>query len=382
MKSGRLRKVLASLLMLSMLLSAVPALAAVPAADSVYINGNIYTMDDDNPHATAMAISGDRLVYVGDASGVQAYIGSGTVVNDLRGQTVLPGLIEGHMHVPNLGQSMLMIDAFWKPKDVILQAVKEAAEAAEPGEWIQGRGWMNTVWEDDSFPTKEELDAVAPNNPVSLQRADAHMFWFNSMALEMAGITKDTPNPQGGEILKTEDGEVLGCLTDTAAAIVRGIIPPWSDADLKRASLLAQEQLFSYGFTSALDAGVSVHQLDLYKELYASGELKLRLYPLIMLASTEGPEADYCAPPLPPECCMTTISMWPASRSLATALWAPVPPPCWRSTPTGRATPVSTALPMKRPMRLSNWPMKTAIRLEFTPSATVPTTRCWMYMSA
>ncbi len=293
MKSGRLRKVLASLLMLSMLLSAVPALAAVPAADSVYINGNIYTMDDDNPHATAMAISGDRLVYVGDASGVQAYIGSGTVVNDLRGQTVLPGLIEGHMHVPNLGQSMLMIDAFWKPKDVILQAVKEAAEAAEPGEWIQGRGWMNTVWEDDSFPTKEELDAVAPNNPVSLQRADAHMFWFNSMALEMAGITKDTPNPQGGEILKTEDGEVLGCLTDTAAAIVRGIIPPWSDADLKRASLLAQEQLFSYGFTSALDAGVSVHQLDLYKELYASGELKLRLYPLIMLASTEGPEADY-----------------------------------------------------------------------------------------
>ncbi len=183
-------------------------------------------MDDDNPHATALAVKDGRLLYVGSDEGAAAYTGSNTRVVELDGHTVLPGLIEGHMHVPNLGQSMLMIDAFWKPKEVILEAVRQAAEAAEPGEWIQGRGWMNTVWADGSFPTKEELDAVAPNNPVSLQRADAHMFWFNSMALEMAGVTKDTPNPQGGEILKTEDGELLGCLTDTAAAIVRGIIPP------------------------------------------------------------------------------------------------------------------------------------------------------------
>lgn len=250
-------------------------------------------MDDSNPHATALAISGDKLVYVGDDEGVRAYIGAATDVKDLKGKTVIPGLIEGHMHVPNLGQTMLQIDAFWKPKEVILQSVKEAAEAAQPGEWILGRGWMNTVWEDTSFPTKEELDAVAPNNPVALQRADAHMFWFNSMAIDMAGVTKDTPNPQGGEILKTEDGELLGCMTDTAAAIVRALIPAWTDEQLKQASILAQEQLFSYGFTSALDAGVSVHQLDLYKELYESGDLKLRLYPLIMLSSTEGAEADY-----------------------------------------------------------------------------------------
>lgn len=294
MTGKRFGRVLAIVLALTMLAGMVPAFAAGETAESVYVNGNIYTMDDDNPHATAMAIRGDKLLYVGDKAGAEAYYISGvTKVVDLQGQTVLPGLIEGHMHVPNLGQSMLMIDAFWKPKEVILQAVKEAAEAAQPGEWIQGRGWMNTVWADDSFPTKEELDAVAPNNPVSLQRADAHMFWFNSMALDMAGITKDTPNPQGGEILKTEDGEVLGCLTDTAASIVRSIIPAWTDDQLKQASLLAQEQLFSYGFTSALDAGVSVHQLDLYKELYEDGALKLRLYPLIMLSSTEGAEADY-----------------------------------------------------------------------------------------
>ena len=165
MTGKRFGRVLAIVLALTMLAGMVPAFAAGETAESVYVNGNIYTMDDDNPHATAMAIRGDKLLYVGDKAGAEAYYISGvTKVVDLQ--------------------------------EVILQAVKEAAEAAQPGEWIQGRGWMNTVWADDSFPTKEELDAVAPNNPVSLQRADAHMFWFNSMALDMAGITKDTPNPQ------------------------------------------------------------------------------------------------------------------------------------------------------------------------------------------
>ncbi len=294
MKRKTIGRLLAATLTTAMLAGMAPALAAESqSADSVYRNANIYTVDDANPHATALAVKDGRLVYVGNEEGVDAFIGAGTQVTDLEGRTMLPGLIEGHMHVPNLGQSMLMLDAFWKPKEVILQLVKEAAEAAEPGEWIQGRGWMNTVWADDAFPSKEDLDAVAPNNPVSLQRADAHMFWFNSMALDLAGVTKDTPNPQGGEILKTADGEVLGCMTDNAALIVRNIIPGWTDEQLKQASLLAQEQLFSYGFTSAMDAGVTAHQLDLYKELYEDGELKLRLYPLVMLTSTEGPEADY-----------------------------------------------------------------------------------------
>ena len=145
MTGKRFGRVLAIVLALTMLAGMVPAFAAGETAESVYVNGNIYTMDDDNPHATAMAIRGDKLLYVGDKAGAEAYYISGvTKVVDLQGQTVLPGLIEGHMHVPNLGQSMLMIDAFWKPKEVILQAVKEAAEAAQPGEWIQGRGWMNT----------------------------------------------------------------------------------------------------------------------------------------------------------------------------------------------------------------------------------------------
>lgn len=295
MSGKRFGRAFAMLLAFVMLFSMIPAAAANDEmADSVYRNGNIYTVDDDFSKATAMAIKGDRLIYVGDEAGVEAYIGPGTKVTDLGGKTVIPGLIEGHMHINGLGESLLQIDAFWKPRDVILASVKEAAEKAEPGQWIRGRGWLNTVWEDTSYPTKEELDAVAPNNPVILTRADGHMSWVNSMAFELAGITKDTPDPQGGEYLKTESGELLGCATDTAVAPIRALLPSYTIEQQREALLLAQEQLFSYGLTSAMNAGTSVEGLnELYKYLYESGQLKLRSYILMSLSSTEGEQADY-----------------------------------------------------------------------------------------
>ena len=162
-------------------------------------------------------------------------MGAGTEITDLGGKTVLPGLIEGHMHVSNLGENHLKLDCYFKSKEDILEMVRQAAKEAEPGEWIQGSGWLDTLWDEPGFPSKEELDAVAPNNPVYLLRADNHMGWFNSMALEMAGITKDTPEPQGGQILKTDNGELLGCLTDNAASMVIKVIPTWSaEAQKKR----------------------------------------------------------------------------------------------------------------------------------------------------
>ncbi len=263
---GRLTAMLLALVMLVSLFPTL-ALAAEPVvADSVYRNGNIYTVDEAFSTATALAIKGDRLIYVGDEAGVDAFIGPNTKVTDLGGKTVIPGLIESHMHINGLGESLLIIDAFWKPKDVILEAVKAEAEKAEPGAWIQGRGWMNTVWENTDYPTKEELDAVAPNNPVYLTRADGHMCWVNSKAFELAGITKDTPDPQGGEYLKTEDGELLGCVTDTAMYPISGLIPGFSIEQKREALLLAQEQLFSYGLTSAMNAGTSVEYLNRWPE--------------------------------------------------------------------------------------------------------------------
>lgn len=290
------RKALMVFLVLSLILPVIPVMAAEPAeaADSVYRNGNIYTVDEKQPTATALAVKGDRLVYVGGESGVNAYIGTNTKVIDLKGKTVVPGVAEGHMHIAGLGQSLLMIDAFWKPKDVILAAVKAEAEKAEPGAWIQGRGWMNTIWEDKNYPSKEELDAVAPDNPVILTRADGHMIWVNSKALELAGITKDTPNPQGGEYLKTASGELLGCITDTATDPIESLIPAFTTEEQRKAILLAQDQLFSYGITSAMNAGTGVGELkDVYRYLYENGKLKLRIYALMSLPSTEGEQAAY-----------------------------------------------------------------------------------------
>lgn len=165
MSRKRFGRILAMLLTLTMLLSMLPAMAAgTQAADSVYRNGNIYTVDEDFSKATALAIQGDRLVYVGDEAGVEAYIGANTKVVDLGGKTVIPGLIEGHMHINGLGEDMLVIDAFWKPKDVILAAVKAEAEKGPARRVDPGRGWLNT---DVETPTTHQggPGRVAPKQP-------------------------------------------------------------------------------------------------------------------------------------------------------------------------------------------------------------------------
>ena len=152
-------------LILAAALTAGPALAA-KAAETVYLNGNIYTVDAKQPKATAVAIAGQKLVYVGSDKGAKAYVGKTTKVVDLKGKTVLPGLIEGHMHYTGEGQKMLQVYVFWSPKAEILAKVKAETEKLPAGTWIIGRGWNQEVWPDKKFPTKEELDAVAPNHPV------------------------------------------------------------------------------------------------------------------------------------------------------------------------------------------------------------------------
>ena len=268
--------------------------SAPEAADSVFRNATIYTVDDDNPTATAIAIKDGRLVYVGDEEGVEAYIGADTAVEDLNGLTMLPGIMEGHMHFESQGSALFSLDLFWQPKNVILVRVADAVAKAEPGEWITGSGWLNTMWEDTSFPTKEELDAIAPDNPVLLYRADGHMAWANSKAFELAGITAETPNPQGGEYVKNDEGGLLGCMTDLAINPISALIPPDTKEDVEKHMLAAQDLLFSLGITSQMDAGVGVDTIDIYKELYEQDLLKIRSYPLVFIsADLENAEAEY-----------------------------------------------------------------------------------------
>ena len=292
------RRIIAVLLVCLMLtgfcISATADSGEIEAADSVFRNANIYTVDDDNPTATAIAVKDGKLVYVGDEEGVEAYIGENTAVEDLNGLTMLPGIMEGHMHFEAQGSTLVSLDLFWKPKDVILNRVAAAVEAAEDGEWITGSGWLNTMWDDTAFPTKEDLDAIAPNNPVLLYRADGHMAWVNSMAFELAGITEDTPNPQGGEYVKNDDGGLLGCVTDLAINPISDQIPPDTVEDSQRYMLMAQDLLLSLGITSQMDAGVGMNTIEIYRDLYEQGQLQIRSYPLVYLtADTQNEEAEY-----------------------------------------------------------------------------------------
>jgi predicted amidohydrolase YtcJ len=271
---------------------AIPrALFASPKADAdaVYINGNVYTVNETFSRVSSIVIKDGRILYVGDDATAQKNYRSGSPAVDLEGKTVIPGLVESHMHYLLLGQVLDRIDIFQKPKAEILAKVKAEADKLPDGEWIVSMGWNNVLWGED-YPTKEELDAVAPNNPVSLARVDGHSTWFNSLALQIAGIDKNTPNPQGGEILKKPNGEVWGILTDTAADLVESKIPDdASEARKLHRFTLADQSVVSYGITTLVDAGVGYDSIKILKSAYADGTLKVRAYEML----SEGEDIKY-----------------------------------------------------------------------------------------
>lgn len=275
-------------LLLSLFAPAVFAAEQVEA-DIVYLNGNIYTVDEDFTVASAMAIKDGKFIFVGSDEDAKKYIGEATKVININGKTVLPGLIDSHLHYSGIGASLQQIDAFWKPKQEILDAVAEAYAKAQPGEWITGRGWNQEVWEPAVFPTKEDLDAVAPDIPVVLRRVCGHAIWVNSKAMEIAGIDANgtTPDPVGGEIIRNEAGEAIGIFTDTASGLITQHIPPSSERQQIEALKLAQDHLLSFGITSARDAGAGSTTIQQMKDLYAAGDLKIRVYQMVSSDSAQ-----------------------------------------------------------------------------------------------
>ena len=248
-------------------------------ADHVWLHGNIYTEDPENPRAEALASRGQELVFVGTNEDAGAFIGPKTAVHDLEGRTVVPGFIEGHMHLQSYGVSLLTLPIRDRSKNEILAAVKEAAETTPTGQWILGgMGWNNEVWEDPSYPTKEELDAVSPNHPVMLPRMDGHMIWVNSMALSLCGITEKTPDPEGGEFFRRADGTLTGCAANAASEAIKRHIPAPDQEKRLRALLTAQERLLSYGVTSLNDMSTSWDNVCDIKKLLTDGQFKLRFH--------------------------------------------------------------------------------------------------------
>ena len=259
-----------------------------PGADLVLMNGHIVTMDEGFPEAQAIAVAGDRILAVGTDTAIESHIGEGTEVVDLEGKTVIPGMIDSHVHFIGLGNRLLQLDARnVSDQDEIIERVAEQAKNLEPGEWIQGRGWDQNRWTVKEFPTKEELDAVSPENPVYLRRVDGHAAWVNSRALKIANINKDTPDPAGGHIIRYASGEPAGTLIDNAFRLVSQHIPPISKEQKRRAIGLAIEECLSSGLTSVHEAGGHREDIELYAKMMEADAFDLRIYEFLRWPTDE-----------------------------------------------------------------------------------------------
>ena len=261
------------------------------AADTVFRNGNIYTVNPRRPRAQAVAVTGDRIVFVGSNAGAKRWIGPGTRVFDLHGATVVPGMTDAHHHLSGVGfrEMTLNLEGVNSLED-FLAKVKARVDQAQPGEWVTGRGWIETFWKPPVFPTRWDLDKVAPDNPVILTRADGHGTVVNSAALKIAGIDRNTANPFGGEVSKDkQSGEPNGMLLDAAQGLVRRHLPPTSAADAEQAIVLGVKRDVELGWTQVQDPGGSYAEVEIYKKLYDEGKIKLRIYKVL---SAPGREAD------------------------------------------------------------------------------------------
>ncbi|MGN8224227.1 amidohydrolase [Gracilimonas sp. BCB1] len=245
-----------------------------------FINANGYTFSADSLVTfRTMVVEDGKIKKVG---GQELSEEAGGEIIDLAGKTVLPGLIDAHGHVMGLGFQELNVNvAGIESLEATLDTIKAYAEANPDLEWIQGRGWNQTLWEENEFPTAEDLDRVVPDRPVYLSRIDGHAGWVNSKALELAQISKDTPDPQGGKIIRDTNGEATGVFVDAAENYIMEIIPEPTEVERKRALELALEQMARMGLTSVHDAGVSATNWEIYKEFADQGKMTGRIYAMI-----------------------------------------------------------------------------------------------------
>jgi predicted amidohydrolase YtcJ len=265
-------------------------------ADLVLINGKIVTVDETNPEAEAIAVRGDTIVAVGSNKDIKPYIFEESKVIDLGGKLAIPGFIDSHAHFTSVGQAKLRLDLMHvRNWDEIVAMVKEAAEKAQPGEWILGRGWHQEKWDKtpepnvDGLPYHHSLSQVSPDNPVLLNHASGHSSYANAKAMELAGVTKETPDPPGGEIVRDPEGNPIGVFREAAQGLVSKALsqylekrtPEQIDAERRKVVELAAQECLSKGITTFHDASSSFETIDLFKEFAEEGKLGIRLYVMI-----------------------------------------------------------------------------------------------------
>jgi hypothetical protein len=257
-----------------------PAVFAAEPAQTVFVNGNIHTMNERQPHAEAIAVKGDRIVFVGSNADAKKYQTDGARTVDLGGKTVVPGLTDSHCHIFGIGERELTLNLEGtNTLEDFLAKVKERVTKTKKGKWITGRGWIETFWKPPQFPTRADLDKIAPDNPVFLTRADGHAAIANSAALQIAKIDKETKSPFGGEILRDKQtGEATGMLTDHAQELVRKNIPQPTEAEQKEAFIVGVQREVSLGWCEIQNAGSNLDDLPPMRQALESGQAKIRVY--------------------------------------------------------------------------------------------------------
>jgi len=271
-------------------------------ADLIILDCKIYKAETDTAFASAMAIRDGKIIFIGDSSETLTFKGDQTELFRAEGKFIMPGFIEGHGHFAGLGGSLINLN-FIKTKswDEIVAMVAEKAKTAKPGEWIIGRGWHQEKWTQPLFasvhgyPLHDALSEVSPDNPVFLSHASGHGVFVNKKAMDLSGITKETPDPKGGTIVRDAQGNAIGMFEERAIGIVRQAyniylksLPPdelkkiWHDG-----IELAQDECLKKGVTSFQDAGSSYQEMDWFKDLAENHKLKLRLWAMLRHPSKE-----------------------------------------------------------------------------------------------
>lgn len=274
------------LLAISLLLMGIASAEEKDFADTVYQNGKVVTLDDQNTIATAIATKDGLILLVGTDQEMRSVIGPQTQVVDLKGKTLVPGFIDTHLHFMRYGLKFLQIECMDKSKEAILSEVKGQAETLPVGTWIRGNGWNQMLWDVPEFPVAQDLDQVAADYPVALIRSDNHALWVNTKALEIAGITKDTPDPEGGKILRDSAGNPTGILVDSAMNLVNSKMPSWSEADMERAYLAADRSYSKLGLTTIHDVGDNVN-VPLLKKMISTNQIHTRVYEVLDPATSK-----------------------------------------------------------------------------------------------
>ncbi len=247
-------------------------------ADLVIHGGPIYTGASDGV-VEAVAVTNGQISGVGAYSGLEAMIGDDTRVIDLDGAAMYPGFTDAHAHLFNIGMREMTLNLEGvSSAEELVDIIAAAAVDVAPGETIYGVGWIETGWPENRFPNRDDLDAVTPDNPVMLFRADGHALVANSAALNAAGVADDTPDPDGGRIERDANGRATGILIDTAMELVASLIEAPSPEKVKDAYRFGGEVYADYGWTGLHNMSVDPNHVAVIEEMSDNGDLNIRVY--------------------------------------------------------------------------------------------------------